>query len=463
MCLILSGSKQCPNSPKHAELCELMNLPFMNLSIADREKSPRYYINDAAINIPDIKNADDFRKCCPNMIIPVAPAAASSTINELKPTCSFILTCPGSDYTMDAARSIGNRSCFMGGSEMCANYVCARAAYELLSFYLGQELDLRMNEHDNASKAGCRPDGVISWSLSVLLRIEVKADVRAHSDCVAQLKNSLRDDAMVFQPRNAQYMFGMAVAGDACHLYRITRNYNSFQLVHLHWITLGRRNSLAEYMRMMAKIACYVSHWDVVLVSDYPTLGHNAGDVINRFDPESGRLHATLVYTSNSVIKHTCDSSNSELTAAIYSKNLLHLVRGTCVDKHEEMELCYSLENNLSFFADTDEHVKRIISDINLALIEMHEAGYAHCDVRLPNILVRAKLPTDPSIPWTWEYANPTFVLCDFDFARPISSPMTEHDRHKNWPGGTVEMNAVAWDGKMVNMCSDELTKRMLK
>jgi hypothetical protein len=353
---------------------------------------------------------------------------------------------------------------------MNANVAIARASFELLTLFTNLKVNQLSNVHDALSVSGKRPDAVliVPTSSTCILRCEVKSDILKFDDAKNQLLSSLRPDAMIYQPRDAQYIFGLAVAGRSYALYRIYRNNSAgrFMLDELMTGRLGDSDGMQQYIVMMARISCIVSSWILPSGTSHPRYNCYSGVVVDR-RANDYTLRCDLTYTVDSVIKHTVSPKNDDMIKMIHSKKLPHIVPCEWVcGRGEVMKLCYTLEHNNQFFLDTQAHADVVYNDIKKALDELHNIGCAHCDVRLPNVLaILPEIPTDPAVPWVWDEQHPpVFVLCDFDFVRSTSANITAADNHFLFLDDKLtDMNAVTWDEYMLNHLHTELNKHVPK
>lgn len=368
-------------------------------------------------------------------------------------------------------------------TEMFANVSIGGLTGGLLSCYMDKDIKSVYNKHTVGTETRVRNDVVHSLrelATRALLRCEFKTDEEDMDDGEDQLVKSLRPNTMVYQHDNT--LFALVGAGKNLRLLKITVKgggvtrsgvpYTGTEFITIPvWTgTLGTIASFVEFATALYRCALVMRQWPVVCVN-VPSVP--SGDIVRRFPGEGatgeGAIKARLRFTTRHVYKARDKSAavredNWECIKEVYAAKIEGVVSGDTMegswegskgDTHwiEVMDLHIPYRGNERFFPS--EHLK---GDISHALDGLHEAGYAHCDVRLDNVVVSvpegaACVGQDPK--WDWESeTRPKFLLCDLEYvSRKGDMVGPKHGQHlARFPEGKDEMTGEDLDAYQLSM-----------
>lgn len=321
---------------------------------------------------------------------------------------------------------------------------------------------------------------------------QVKASASEISTAISELRMKLNKDAMTWQP----FYVGIAAAGGRVVIGIIDGDKDpvagfDFRRIFDMEMNPSRAEAWIEFVKVLVRTACALKNLETIPPSAKQPRLPPAG----KKDPKSLnnehhiKITATFEGKSGFVEKRTLWGKTSEdtfsLIEAVYAINSDYLVTGSVERKRtyikETMnELLYPADENKKVFLKTEQQREKMRADITHALEALHNHQYvmgdetchgiAHCDVRLPNVLVRVNDVATLPVPKGWRMeedgSNVTFVLCDFEYVRGADVNMDgtpgigQGDRIKGYPfddnGNGERMLARVWDIRALDMMCNQ-------
>lgn len=374
-----------------------------------------------------------FDEPVPDVLIPLPESKAT----ELKLSDDVYQSCQENpDISSYPCREI-LKAKFYDGPEMSANVYVTHFISSLLSLFLSMPPFETLNSTIPESQSLYRPDGVIRVYLDGRSVIGIICEFKSstHFTDISQAVNDLTHKPLLEdfyrQPPNARYHYGFAMVGRCWQLFLIYHDGNSVvakELTRIHDIIENVETLPYAIMR----VARDSMTWKPPEVPRFPQM--------MKVDRDRAVLDFGIV---NVIKKYQTLPRNASTIEQIYSLKLPHLVSGSFENDKEKMEKCYSVTDNESYFCDTVEHKQAIMNDVRAALDEMHHKGIAHCDVRMPNVLATLTLRSSR---WRWDDSPPKFVLCDFEFSRPIGDSVQRSENLKEFPQDIDSISAIDLD-----------------
>lgn len=308
----------------------------------------------------------------------------------------------------------------------------------LVALLPGYAIRRLLNQTGGASMVKLRADGVILWGNIPIMRIEVK---KTASDALLeegeeQLRMNMRSDAMLHQPEG--YMFGLRVAGSSATLYCLSGAkgpVKGFDAKELWSGSVHKWDNAIEFVHTLNRVASVVKTWSKAegpgLLPSMPKYGKIKGNAPG----------CTLFFGDSHVLKKTDlpDERKQKLedcavVETIYKLSgkgtLRNLARGTTRvlgnTFNETIELEFPLSSNKQFFLCSPDQKSKMGRDLCCAIEDMHVNGYAHCDIREANVLVRVE--GGVGMDWTYSYGSVKYILCDFETARRVAKDGEQGD-----------------------------------
>lgn len=272
--------------------------------------------------------------------------------------------------------------------------------------------EIFLNQSDESSNLHLRPDVVLYLNGAIFMKGEEKAPGKNLNRPENELIDKLDSEAWRLFPEGSNFILGFASSGTIMNIYKIQHvDPGGYRVVLLKSFNLDTLSDKVDFLVFLMKFLRFV-----VQIKKPNKCFHLVPGI--RTKTRNGH-HVT--WTREGLVKEygTLRSDNQmNYIAEVYSAKLPHFEHGYV----NSVELKTSVATRVgrllsSCISDRTISKEKAIQDVRLAVQELHELGYAHCDICLDNCLV------DTS------GSEPTVFLDDLEYIRPLNeAPSTNHN-----------------------------------
>ena len=254
------------------------------------------------------------------------------------------------------------------------------------------------NQSDDSSQKRDRPDAVLTVCGALVLRVEEKASELNLSRAIKEITEKMHPSARDLFPAGYSSFPAIVSSPTLNKILSVSSSENGkFYTTEINSYRMDDINIRIEFVRDLFKIA----RW-IVSVRGPSAIG--SGIVPNvRLKTRNGH-HVTL--TQKGLLKEfkNVDTDRQQVMSIIYENKLPHVEHGEC--RNSKVAIIHRvgipLEAKRYDYGTVVEHIR-------LALEELHNIGYAHCDVCKENVF--------------YSTSDGVYFLGDLEYCRPALSP----------------------------------------
>lgn len=278
--------------------------------------------------------------------------------------------------------------------------------------------EIFLNQSDESSNLHLRPDVAMYLNGAIFMKGEEKAPGKNLYLPENELVDKLNPDAWRLFPEGSNFILGFASSGTIINIYKIqhgdTGVYGVMLIKNFNLDTLSEK---VDFLVFLMKFCRFV-----VQIKKPNKCFHLVPGI--RTKTRNGH-HVT--WTREGLEKEYCtlrSDHQMEYIAEVYNANLPHLEHGYVKSVELKTTVATRVGRLLSScISDRTISKEKAVQDIRLAVQELHDLGYAHCDISLDNCFV------DTS------GSEPTAFLDDLEYIRPLKEAPTNDHNHRLLPG----------------------------
>ena len=239
-----------------------------------------------------------------------------------------------------------------------------------------------LNQHDPSSAPSLRPDTTIMKHGALVLKGEAKRDASEMEAAKEQMLRTFFPDAVRVFPRFSFSVLGVTTCGTTASIYKICWMNGTFSAVlhrdyNLQTVPLERLNFIVDIFKAM--------RW--MMTVDAPVQGFHLVPAVRR----QTRNNHHVTWTTDGIVKEY-SHPHTDLIARIlevYAHKLAHVEWGHALYGNPRAVVITRVAVRLAHALATSEISKDLtIEHIRLAITELHDVGYAHCDIMAENVFV---------------------------------------------------------------------------
>lgn len=252
---------------------------------------------------------------------------------------------------------------------------------EVLNSCLGG-IVLYLNQHDPSSAVRIRPDTTLMRHGALLLKGEAKRDASEMENAKQQLLDSFFEGAVCCFPRSGQSIIGVTTCSTAASIYKIRRSDGQFSL-QLHR-DYNLQSDPAERLLFIVDIF-KIARWMVTV--DAPVSNFHMVPSVRRTTRNGHHVtwcHRGILKEYHKPREHVIDR-----ILEVYAHRLPHVEWGEAVTNNSNAVLITRVAVRLKDALAAGQITQvDAIEHVRLAVGELHNVGYAHCDIVVENVFV---------------------------------------------------------------------------
>ncbi|KAH9100257.1 hypothetical protein LEN26_016033 [Aphanomyces euteiches] len=290
--------------------------------------------------------------------------------------------------------------------------------------------------HESSSAKGMRPDAVIAKANVLVGKCEVKFSVNQIETARSELTDKMADSAFATFPIGMTSIPAWSTSSERMELHQLTyiSSSKTYETRILEAYLMSNFNHRQRFVVDLLKILKWVFP-----IQEPNALMHLFPQV--RTITTNGH-YVTLLKTGLFKEFRKGAEIDMDIIQRIYSADLQHVERGIC--NHVSVTITsigQTLQNSLVDFQGNRD---LIIDQVKSALVELHNIGVAHCDVRAANVFV---LLSDRRV-----------ILGDLEYCRPLHAPPP---KVKRFPKNKSCKTALELDNYQFGVFVDELAQML--
>ena len=238
------------------------------------------------------------------------------------------------------------------------------------------------DQHDPSSKTALRPDATLLIEEAVFCKVESKA--RAQDLRVEELTGKFFQGATRVFPRGSMSVLGILTSPSSCRMFKITFDAvtRSFQAVPLAQYTVGLLPDRVRFITDIVKLC----RWFITI--DGPNRGFHLRPNVRTATPNGHHI----TWTASGLLKqYRADAERLPAMllniTAVYQLRLANVEWGAVLPNKDVLITRVGVTLRTAILSELVSR-QQAIAGVRAGLDQLHNAGWAHCDLHLDNVFV---------------------------------------------------------------------------
>jgi hypothetical protein len=282
---------------------------------------------------------------------------------------------------------------------------------------------IHQNQHDESSQVSLRPDAVVEYHNALVLKVESKADEKSLLDAQAELTDKFGDKSVDCFPHRRNSIFGIASTATIISLLSLHCDGKSYSRVILKQYDMNSIAWRVGFVQDVFKIVRWIR----------TVSGPNRDFHLMQNVKVETRNGHSICWDGTKLTKtfKNQDINRLRCIATVYAANLPNVEWGEVPERSRKTIVIKRIGKRLlTALRERLVTKEQIIAQLRLAIGQLHEIGFAHCDICLENAFYD-------------ESTNSVFID-DLEYLTPAGDPPPHHTRIPN--DGTIPSTAGELD-----------------